>query len=258
MKQHLPYIDNLKGFLILLVVLGHCIQNTDADFDHNIVFRYIYSFHMPLFMCISGFVSYKPHTEWLTVRKRFVQLIIPFLAWAILVSCIKWNFSAFPDKILHPDTGLWFLWALFFIVLILKLCEDTARRIGVRSEYVIVACSLIMVGIMVVLKFKLFGFQFIAWYFIFYCMGYFGKKYEDKIRRFGKSTAWILLAIFVTAAYYWMRKDPPTFMPTESSMIYNYAYKLIVATIACTAFISLFKHHVNHNLLIINKLWGGG
>lgn len=51
MKQRLHYVDNLKGFLILLVVLGHCIQNTKIDFDHNIVFRYIYSFHMPLFMC---------------------------------------------------------------------------------------------------------------------------------------------------------------------------------------------------------------
>ena len=60
MTHRLHYIDNLKGVLILLVVLGHCIQCTDLDFDHNAVFRYIYSFHMPLFMCVSGFVSYKP------------------------------------------------------------------------------------------------------------------------------------------------------------------------------------------------------
>lgn len=50
MTHRLHYIDNLKGVLILLVVLGHCIQCTDLDFDHNAVFRYIYSFHMPLFM----------------------------------------------------------------------------------------------------------------------------------------------------------------------------------------------------------------
>lgn len=45
MNHRLHYIDNLKGVLILLVVLGHCIQCTDLDFDHNAVFRYIYSFH---------------------------------------------------------------------------------------------------------------------------------------------------------------------------------------------------------------------
>mgnify|MGYP001755652311 CR=1 FL=1 len=43
MTHRLHYIDNLKGVLILLVVLGHCIQCTDLDFDHNAVFRYIYS-----------------------------------------------------------------------------------------------------------------------------------------------------------------------------------------------------------------------
>ena len=29
MNHRLHYIDNLKGVLILLVVLGHCIQCTD-------------------------------------------------------------------------------------------------------------------------------------------------------------------------------------------------------------------------------------
>ena len=37
MNHRLHYIDNLKGVLILLVVLGHCIQCTDLDFDHNAV-----------------------------------------------------------------------------------------------------------------------------------------------------------------------------------------------------------------------------
>lgn len=37
MTHRLHYIDNLKGVLILLVVLGHCIQCTDLDFDHNAV-----------------------------------------------------------------------------------------------------------------------------------------------------------------------------------------------------------------------------
>lgn len=66
MNKRLYYIDNLRGLLIILVVLGHCIQNLDLDFDHNIVFRYIYSFHMPLFMFISGFVSYKKEYKFIS------------------------------------------------------------------------------------------------------------------------------------------------------------------------------------------------
>ena len=118
MTHRLHYIDNLKGVLILLVVLGHCIQCTDLDFDHNAVFRYIYSFHMPLFMCVSGFVSYKPDIKWQTVQKRFRQLIIPFLAWVAVSCCVHLDPTLFLAKVVHPDSGLWFLWALFFIVLL--------------------------------------------------------------------------------------------------------------------------------------------
>lgn len=42
------WIDTLKGVLIMLVVLGHCIQYTDTDFENNVAWCYIYSFHMPL------------------------------------------------------------------------------------------------------------------------------------------------------------------------------------------------------------------
>ena len=52
-------IDALRGLLMILVVLGHVIQYVyePKDFDNNILFRVIYSFHMPLFMCVSGYVT---------------------------------------------------------------------------------------------------------------------------------------------------------------------------------------------------------
>ena len=50
MKERFLYIDNLKGFAILLVFLGHCIQFRMPGYDDNMAFRFIYSFHMPLFL----------------------------------------------------------------------------------------------------------------------------------------------------------------------------------------------------------------
>lgn len=256
MRQRLVYIDNLKGFLILLVVLGHCIQTTDADFDHNIAFRCIYSFHMPLFMFVSGFVSYKPQMVWETVRRRFVQLLVPFIMWALLDSCIQLDFTSLPQKILHPDTGLWFLWTLFFIVLALKMCDSVADKIKVRLEYVVMVMGIIMYGIMIVLKFKLFGFQFIAWYFPFYCFGYFGRKYFHLVERSLHRMQWPMLALFLVMAWFWMRKEPPTFMPDDSSVIYNYVYKFATAMVASATFLSLFKHIADRKVLIISKMGG--
>lgn len=51
-------VDLLKGYAIILVVLGHALQYNINNFDNNIVFRIIYSFHMPLFMFASGYVAF--------------------------------------------------------------------------------------------------------------------------------------------------------------------------------------------------------
>lgn len=256
MNHRLHYVDNLKGVLILLVVLGHCIQATNMDYDHDLVFRYIYSFHMPLFMCVSGFVSYKPNMAWQTVRKRFKQLMVPFLSWAVVGCCIHLDWHRFIDKIIHPDTGLWFLWALFFIVLLMKLCDSACSYLKVKLEYVVCIFSLLLMGIMVALKFKLFGFQFIAWYLPFYAIGFFGRKYQNLWEGWGRISPLWLSALFLFMAYWWMRKDPPLFMGQDSHAIYNYAYKFIVATVAIAAFIPLFKSYMNRIVLIITKLGG--
>lgn len=79
-------LDALKGFAILLVVLGHSIQWHVKDFDNNILFRIIYSFHMPLFMFISGYLAFG-RIKAFDIRyiyKKFKGLIIPCVAWYLL------------------------------------------------------------------------------------------------------------------------------------------------------------------------------
>lgn len=59
-KQRLIWADSLKGWLMLLVILGHAIQSTfGVDCDSNHVWNLIYSFHMPAFMAISGWLAYR-------------------------------------------------------------------------------------------------------------------------------------------------------------------------------------------------------
>ena len=53
-------IDVLKGIAVLAVLLGHAIQRgLVVDYYDNIMFKVIYSFHMPLFMLLSGYSLYK-------------------------------------------------------------------------------------------------------------------------------------------------------------------------------------------------------
>ena len=51
-------VDIARGIGILFVVLGHSIKQTGVQAGWIRILTYIiYSFHMPLFFCLSGFVS---------------------------------------------------------------------------------------------------------------------------------------------------------------------------------------------------------
>ena len=58
MKERNPLIDVLKGFTIILVVIGHACQWFSGDDRSQPLYTTIYAFHMPLFMFLSGYVSF--------------------------------------------------------------------------------------------------------------------------------------------------------------------------------------------------------
>ncbi len=64
-NQRIQWIDAVKGLLILSVILGHAIQETlkvrGIGFEDNLWRNIIYSFHMPAFMAISGYLA--PHVN---------------------------------------------------------------------------------------------------------------------------------------------------------------------------------------------------
>lgn len=98
MRTRLEYIDALKGFAILLVVMGHVIPWSFRSFETALdesptpilLWKIIYSFHMPLFIFISGFlfgqshyVSFKEYV--VKMWKKTKMLLIPYFACSILV-----------------------------------------------------------------------------------------------------------------------------------------------------------------------------
>lgn len=74
-------IDSLKGFLILLVVIGHIpfssflIEKPEVI---NFFVRWFYFFHMPLFLAIS-ILFIKNDYEW--IFKRASLILVPYLFW---------------------------------------------------------------------------------------------------------------------------------------------------------------------------------
>ena len=89
-KVKFSEIDVAKGLGIILVVMGHSFPDASLEGGIqnpvcNVIFDMIYSFHMPLFFFLSGFVAklaLDGRTDKLEiVKKRFFRLMIPYFVW---------------------------------------------------------------------------------------------------------------------------------------------------------------------------------
>lgn len=125
-KKRNDYIDYVKGIAIILVVIGHSVQYgsgkdylESAAFFSNPIFKFIYSFHMPLFMAISGYLFFN------TIKKESIDIItgkikgilIPIISFHTLYLAIKFTTGTmytFKEALSSYFHTLWFLWSLLF------------------------------------------------------------------------------------------------------------------------------------------------
>ena len=129
------WVDLLKAIAIFLVTAGHVsgILNF-ASFWHGL----IYSFHMPLFFAISGFLAAKSIKTglgahpcgfkwgWAFIIRKFERLIVPYFCWLILFSPMFLHGDArmLPEgcgvfsriRFLLANHGLWYLPCLFALI----------------------------------------------------------------------------------------------------------------------------------------------
>lgn len=151
--QREEWIDLAKVITMVLVVVGHAsyyninsyfggIHYEGTEVHHslmsqfiNTIVNFIYQFHMPFFMAISGMtyaISYKSNKKISTIAKsKAIRLLIPMFLVTIFMSIpLKfvsgyWDDSSykivdifFGQVLLFGNTHLWFLASLFLITII--------------------------------------------------------------------------------------------------------------------------------------------
>lgn len=140
------YIDWAKAVCIFLMVVGHYTDNT-------IILSYVYSFHMPAFFIISGFL-YKPHpwkqtiiaftvpVFFFSLLNLFINLILGRILvdslriWDVIVQIVNWRHGI--DGLFK---GLWFIWALVGLRL---LFGDIGWMKKMRQYHVPIAIAIII------------------------------------------------------------------------------------------------------------------
>lgn len=74
MKKRIALWDNLKFLLIIFVVIGHYTQQFRADNETlQRIYIFIYSFHMPAFIFVTGLFSKR------AVNEKDIKKILPYL-----------------------------------------------------------------------------------------------------------------------------------------------------------------------------------
>lgn len=108
MKNRNQTIDILKGIAVLAVLLGHAVQRgLITGYTDVLIFRIIYSFHMPLFMILSGYTlkAYNKNYDFNFLKKRFLRLMIPTIIWSYLIYIMKdFNFVGIKEFIPFPNS----------------------------------------------------------------------------------------------------------------------------------------------------------
>lgn len=135
-NKRIEYIDTLRGFAIFLVTLGHVLEN--SGYNKGPLFQFIYSFHMPLFFCISGFVlAYSfdnkvATTNNVTVKEcykfvfdKFKAIMLPYYTWSLIARPLFFytfngtlNYQNIIDAVFINNTSFWFLPCLFGLSII--------------------------------------------------------------------------------------------------------------------------------------------
>jgi fucose 4-O-acetylase-like acetyltransferase len=245
------YIDALRGFAILLVVIGHALQYGTTNPDENALFLLIYAFHMPLFMFVSGFVysgfSRPISTE---LRNKALTLLLPFLAW--LPVTFIWtkagstpiSISTFVGTVIaSPDAGgLWFLWVLFLINLVLL----AARRVAPKSPVPVAWFMWVLLNIIALVRpqSNILGIKLLCWHLPFFLAGFAFRKsgLSDKL-------SWrVFLAsslAFLVFEHYWVRIGPSplaihlSLFPAAAQMLLIRAFNYLTAFLGVFAVFSL-------------------
>lgn len=145
MPERDNFFDFIKGFLIFLVVWGHVVQFFCVGNPlHNPTYIWIYSFHMPLFIFVSGYFATRTVNGDITtcVKTRWHRLLLPALIWTV-VRFFSVNIHTVEElgllqSIYNSFRGIWFLYCLFALYIIACL------SFKLRYKYTLLVLAIII------------------------------------------------------------------------------------------------------------------
>lgn len=195
-------IDRLKGLAIILVVIGHLLKTGET----GMMYQFIYSFHMPLFMFLSGFVIHEL-PKWQKLCIKLTNYLFPFFIVGSLYSFfIDANISLF--IISAKKLGYWYLLVLAEFYLLFFIYGFFGKRNMKKDIFFALLCYLsLFLACKYLPSYIINGFSlnicYQNWPFFvlgFICRGPFIRRYDT----YKNVVYTIALLMYVPLFIYWM------------------------------------------------------
>ncbi len=216
MKGRLDWIDLAKGIAIILVVIGHvgASYNSANIYSHetflSILTKIIYSFHMPLFIFISGYLFSlkKIQNQSIEVIKILINYGVPYIFFSVLWIIFKFVFSSFINTTIDikqilfifvtPVSFMWYLYA----IMIMEIIQIFITKFTNEKSFKLIHCAISAVMILLVHYYSSASVSFfsetmsisdfiisdIFKYYLYFLIGlYFGKSLVNIIQKNLKS-----------------------------------------------------------------------
>lgn len=193
-KERNYLFDNIKAIMIFLMVFAHFLEYIPS-FKAEVMDVCIYTFHMPLFVFISGYFSKNVDK---CRKKAFMSCMVPCLIFNTLYVLIYNALNGFTLKIfpMFPEYLFWFLFSLFFWRICLK------DLIKIKFVLPLVFLVSLYAGCFREIG-RFLSFSRILTFLPYFLMGYFcDMRTIEKIRKIPKLFSVIALAVVFSGVVY--------------------------------------------------------
>lgn len=188
-RKRLENLDVLKGIAIIAVVVGHLAAKG------SIPFKMCYSFHMSLFIFISGFLTVytkgnRDIIKFTMLTKRTRRILVPHVCWCSIYIVVTYgliNLSSFFDLIFFNPI-LWFLLNLFLYDLTYVVASN---KLSWKRNLVYLTAFMVMGGAYYLTKDEVF-----KNYVLFFPFFYLGLIIGE-LKNFNKFTKLIPFLFFI-------------------------------------------------------------
>lgn len=192
--------DQMKGILIILVLIGHVVL---GDMQTTPMRMIIYFFHMPLFLGITGYFIKQALLEY-SVKEILLKykdrLIVPFafaFAFYHIIMLYNKEFLAVIKQVFspYPYYHLWYIPAVILFILYLKLFDFLAKKdwkVAIFSlSAIFIALTLyfetyLQWGLHQNFVYKILGDKKFYYFFSYFAFGYLLAQYKHQLTYWSK------------------------------------------------------------------------